>query len=143
MMEREIFTALRELIVLLVGEMAGVLRPFHLTPEQFDTLLLLQADTGWRMGDLSGRLLCDNSKMTRIVDYLAAQGWAERQPDPDDRRAQQVVLTAAGAAQRELAQVAHLAALEASLSGFDEAGRAQLLALLARWRSSWDVPAGG
>jgi DNA-binding MarR family transcriptional regulator len=122
--------------------MAGVLRPFHLTPEQFDTLLLLQVDSGWRMGDLSGRLLLDNSKMTRIVDYLAAQGWAERQPDPADRRAQQVVLTAAGAAQREAAQVAHLAALEASLSGFDEAGRAQLLDLLARWRSSWDMTAG-
>lgn len=138
-MEREIFTTLRELIVLLVGEMAGVLRPFHLTPEQFDTLLLLETDTGWRMGDLSGRLLVDNSKMTRIVDYLAGQGWAERQPDPDDRRAQQVVLTSAGATQREAAQVAHLAALQASLSGLDEAGQAQMLDLLAKWRADLGI----
>jgi DNA-binding MarR family transcriptional regulator len=135
-MEKEIFTTLRELLVLLVGEMAGVLRPFHLTPEQFDTLLLLQLDNGWRMGDLSGRLLLDNSKMTRIVDYLAAQGWAERRPDPDDRRAQQVFLTTAGAARRGLAQTAHLAALEANLSNLDEAEQTELLGLLTSWRSA-------
>lgn len=142
-MEREIFATLREVMVLLVWEMIRVLRPFHLTPEQFDTLLLLQPDTGWRMGDLSGRLLVDNSKMTRIVDYLAAQGWVARQPDPDDRRAQQVFLTAAGAARREAAKVAHLAALQASLSGFDEAERAQLLALLQRWRGEMNESGGG
>ena len=134
-MEQTIFTTMREIFVLLSGEMAVVLRPFHLTLEQFDTLLLLQLDSGWRMGDLSGRLLVDNSKMTRIVDYLAEQGWAARQPDPDDRRAQQVVLTSAGAAQRELAQVAHLAALQNSLAGFDEADRTQLLDVLAKWRA--------
>jgi DNA-binding MarR family transcriptional regulator len=134
-MEKEIFDALREISVLLIGEMMAALRPFQLTPEQFDTLLLLQPDTGWRMGDLSNRLLCDDSKMTRIVDYLAENGWAERQPDPDDRRAQQVFLTAAGAAQRDAAQVAHLAALQASLTSLDSAQQAQLLALLEKWRS--------
>ena len=80
-MEQTIFTTMREIFVLLVGDMVAALRPFHLTPEQFDTLLLLQQDHGWRMGDLSGRLLLDNSKMTRIVDYLAGQGWAARQPE--------------------------------------------------------------
>lgn len=138
-MEQTIFMTMREIFVLLVGEMGAALRPFHLTPEQFDTLLLLQQDSGWRMGDLSGRLLVDNSKMTRIVDYLAEQGWAERQPDPDDRRAQQVVLTSAGATQREAAQVAHLAALQASLSGLDEAGQAQMLDLLAKWRADLGI----
>jgi DNA-binding MarR family transcriptional regulator len=134
-MEKEIFDALREISVLLIGEMMAALRPFQLTPEQFDTLLLLQPETGWRMGDLSNRLLCDDSKMTRIVDYLAENGWAQRQPDPDDRRAQQVFLTAAGAAQRDAAQVAHLAALQASLTSLDSAQQAQLLALLEKWRS--------
>lgn len=134
-MEKEIFTTLREIIVLLIGEMMAVLRPFHLTPEQFDTLLLLQPDKGWRMGDLSNRLLCDNSKMTRIVDYLAENGWAERQPDPNDRRAQQVFLTTTGAAQRDAAQVAHLAALQASLSDLDTAQQMQLLERLSQWRS--------
>lgn len=134
-MEKEIFTSLRELTVLLQWEMTRVLRPFHLTPEQFDTLLLLQSDSGWRMGDLSNRLLCDNSKMTRIVDYLAENGWAERQPDPEDRRAQQVFLTVAGATQRDAAQLAHQATLQASLTQLDVAQQAQLLALLTTWRS--------
>ena len=142
-MEKEVFRAMREIFVLLIGEMMAVLRPFRLTPEQFDTLLLLQPGVGWRMGDLSSRLLVDNSKMTRIVDYLAENGWAERQPDPDDRRAQQVFLTAAGASQREAAQVAHLAALQTTLSGFNKAEQAQLLELLERWRSRLAEIAGG
>lgn len=142
-MEQTIFTTMREIFVLLVGDMVAALRPFHLTPEQFETLLLLHPVTGWRMGDLSGRLLLDNSKMTRIVDYLAGQGWAARQPDPDDRRAQQVVLTAAGAAQRELAQVAHLAALHESLSGLTQTEQAQLLDLLASWRATLGAIARG
>ncbi|WP_420645440.1 MarR family winged helix-turn-helix transcriptional regulator [Candidatus Leptofilum sp.] len=135
-MEKELFTTLRELLLLLVWEMMRVLRPFHLTPEQFDTLLLLEVDNGWRMGDLSGRLLVDNSKMTRIVDYLEAQSWAERRPDSEDRRAQQVFLTAQGNAHREKAQVAHLETLQSSLTTFSEAERIQLLNLLTNWRSA-------
>lgn len=135
-MEKEIFTTIREIGVLLIWEQTAVLRPFQLTPEQFETLLLLQQDFGRRMSALSDRLLVDNSKMTRIVDYLAGQGWAERQPDPYDRRAQQVVLTAAGADRRAAAEAAHLAALQASLSGLAEAEQSQILQLLASWRSS-------
>ena len=134
-MEKEIFNALRETFVLLVVGMQEVLRPFHLTPEQFDTLLLLQTDSGWRMGNLSDRLLLDNSKMTRIVDYLAENGWAERRPDPTDRRAQQVCLTTAGAFQREAAVVAQLAALQDSLALFDNDQKETLLALLLTWRT--------
>lgn len=132
-MEKEIFDALREVFVLLVVEMQAALRPFHLTPEQFDTLHHLQLEDGWRMGDLGNKVLCDNSKMTRIVDYLAVNGWVERQPDPTDRRAQQVFLTPAGAAQRQAAQVAHLAALQASLTEFTPDKQTQLLDLLATW----------
>ena len=140
-MEKEIFDALRETFVLLTVEMQTALRPFSLTPEQFDTLLILQRDAGWRMGDLGSKLLCDNSKMTRIVDYLAENGWAERQPDPEDRRAQQVFLTAAGATQRDAAQLAHQATLQASLTQLNVAQQAQLLALLTTWRSGLSIKA--
>ena len=142
-MEQTIFTTMREISVLLFWEQQAVLRPFNLTPEQFETLLLLQISSGWRMSDLSGRLLVDNSKMTRIVDHLAENGWAERQPDPNDRRAQQVFLTAVGAAQRDAAQAAHLATLQGSLAGFAESEQAQLLELLASWRSVLGQSAGG
>ncbi len=138
-MESEIFAALREIFVLLMGERVTALRPFHLTPQQFDTLLLLQADAGWRMGDLSSHLLLDNSMMTRIVDHMADMGWAERRPDPDDRRAQQVFLTTAGAAQREAAQVAHVAALQDSLAELDGNEQTQLLALLSSWQGWLNV----
>ncbi|GJM42435.1 MAG: hypothetical protein DHS20C20_27170 [Ardenticatenaceae bacterium] len=135
-MEKELFTTIRELMLLLLWEMVRALRPFHLTPEQFDTLLLLEQDSGWRMGDLSGRLLVDNSKMTRIVDYLEAQSWAERRPHPKDRRAQQVLLTSAGATHREAAQVAHLETLQASLAPLSDSEQTELRNLLTKWRAN-------
>ena len=135
MMEQDIFIALRELLVLLLSQIHATLRPYRLTPEQYDTLLLLQPDNGWRMGDLSNRLLCDNSKMTRIVDYLAENGWAERHPDLEDRRAQRVFLTAVGATHRTAAQEAHLATLQANLTSLNAAQQTQLLGLLTIWRT--------
>lgn len=48
------------------------------------------------MGDLAQKVLVDNSKMTRMVDYLESQSWAARRPDETDHRAQGVYLTAPG-----------------------------------------------
>jgi len=48
------------------------------------------------MGDLSRALDVPLSSATRIVDWLVKNGYAERQPDPDDRRIVRVALTATG-----------------------------------------------
>lgn len=112
MNEQHLYNDLRSLHVWLLAASQQALAPFELTPEQFDTLLLLDETGGWRMGELTRRILTDSSKMTRIVDYLTEKGWVERRPDPADRRALMVVLTSAGIAHRAAAAAAHRQALE-------------------------------
>jgi len=62
-------------------------------------LTTLAASGRVRMVDLAKALGVTNRAVTPIVDALAADGLVERQPDPADRRAFQLVLTPAGAAQ--------------------------------------------
>ncbi|HRQ41686.1 MAG TPA: MarR family winged helix-turn-helix transcriptional regulator [Chloroflexota bacterium] len=134
MIEKEIYDRLREVLVLLAFSTDEVLRPYQLTLEQYDTLLHLSPDNGWRMGDLAQKTLVDNSKMTRIVDYLESQGWAERRPDAADRRAQRVYLTAVGETHHAAAQAAHDAALQTWLSDFSATEKEQLFARLEQLR---------
>lgn len=134
MIEKEVYDRLREVLVLLAFSGDEVLRPYQLTLEQYDTLLHLATDSGWRMGDLAQKVLVDNSKMTRMVDYLESQGWAERRPDETDRRAYRVYLTAAGETHRLAAQTAHDAALQTWLAVFSAAEKDELLTRLVHLR---------
>ncbi len=52
------------------------------------------------MGDLAKELLCDASNVTQLVGRLEARGLVTREPDPNDRRARRVSITAAGRGQR-------------------------------------------
>ena len=49
-----------------------------------------------RVTDLAGCANLDTSTVSRHVAQLQRTGLIERTPDPDDRRAQRVELTAAG-----------------------------------------------
>jgi len=49
-----------------------------------------------RMGELAERTVISFSRVSRVVDELAARGLVERITDPDDRRGVIVKLTAAG-----------------------------------------------
>lgn len=136
MNQDDLYNTFREIVLLLTVQHQKELRPFHLTNDQYDTLLLLESATGQRMGDLCQRTLNDNSKMTRIVDYLEAMGWAERRSDPDDRRAQRVLITAAGAAQRTAVAAAHQRFMQSQFAVLNAAQQAQLEQLLALLRQS-------
>ena len=50
------------------------------------------------MGELSRSLNVPLSTATRVVDWLVAQGYAQRLPDPNDRRVVRVALTDTGSA---------------------------------------------
>jgi DNA-binding MarR family transcriptional regulator len=134
MIEQDIYDNLRAAFVLLAWRTQDVLRPYQLTIAQFDTLLTLETGTGWRMGDLTQKILSDNSKMTRIVDYLEHNSWAERRPDPVDRRAQQVFLTESGATFRAEVQQRHGAALRHWLADFSDDQKDQLQSLLTQFQ---------
>ena len=57
-----------------------------------------QTEPTMTMGDLSRSLNVPLSTATRIVDWLVNNGYAQRLPDPDDRRVVRVALTETGSA---------------------------------------------
>ncbi|MBL8928154.1 MAG: MarR family transcriptional regulator [Pseudonocardia sp.] len=50
--------------------------------------------------ELAGRMSCEPSNVTFVLDRLEQQGLVRRRPHPTDRRAKQIVLTADGRARR-------------------------------------------
>ncbi len=70
---------------------------FATTLPRFDLMAQLErAPGGLKMGELSRRMMVTGGNVTGITDLLEREGLVERVPDPDDRRAILVRLTAAG-----------------------------------------------
>jgi DNA-binding MarR family transcriptional regulator len=83
-------------------DMLAVL-PAGLDPATADLLVRLSksADCGIRGVEIGEQCLMTATRVSRLVDRAEAAGLVRRMPDPDDRRAQHVVLTPKG---REAAQ---------------------------------------
>ena len=83
---------------LIEGEIRRRLRDnFDMTLPRFDLMAQLdRAPGGMKLGELSQRLMVSNGNITGLVDRLVEQGLLDRQPAPNDRRAQLVKLTAEG-----------------------------------------------
>src|SRR5687767_2131554 len=66
----------------------------------YDLLWALRRSPGQRLrvNELAREVVLSPTAMSRFVDRAVAAGVVEREPDPDDRRAQQVVLTGEGRA---------------------------------------------
>lgn len=73
------------------------LAPWDINPSQFRALRVLNHHGAIRLSDLSGRLHIAPRSATEVVDALESRGLVERRPDPSDRRATLVGLTAHGA----------------------------------------------
>ncbi len=112
-----------------------VLRPFNLNTLQYNALLLLNTEEGWRLTDLSARLLCERSTVTRLVDFLESEGLVARSADPIDRRSQRVILTPAGLAKRDQAHAAIKEALHKRLSVLSREEVQQLFDMHRRLRA--------
>ncbi|MBK8028504.1 MAG: MarR family transcriptional regulator [Anaerolineae bacterium] len=112
-----------------------LLRRFGLTPTQYNVLLHLDPLSGQQLVTLSDLMLVARSTISRIIDQMEAAELVHRVTDPDDRRAQRVVLTRAGVDLRDRVHEAHGKALEEYLSGVDLAEQEELLLLLRKMRS--------
>ncbi|MCX4803760.1 MarR family winged helix-turn-helix transcriptional regulator [Streptomyces sp. NPDC058682] len=82
------------------------------------------------MRELADRMSCEPSNTTFVVDKLEKQSLIERHPHPTDRRAKQLVLTAAGIALRE--RLLALLAVDSPLSGLTTEEQGVLRGLLER-----------
>lgn len=67
-----------------------------LAPAQALAIQELQADRPISMRELAGRLRCDPSNITGLIDRLEIRGLVERRAHPADRRVKYLLLTRAG-----------------------------------------------
>ena len=103
-----------------------------ISPPQFGTLVLIEANPGISQSAVAAALRFDRSTLVQIVDRLEGSGLVVRESSSRDRRTHALKLTAKG--ERLLADLkrrvqAHEAAIAGALS---EAERDMLVALLAR-----------
>ena len=69
------------------------LTPLGLTQAQWRALVHLSLNEGLNQVSLAERLEVQPMTAARLIDKLAAAGFVERRPDPNDRRAQRLFLT--------------------------------------------------
>jgi len=74
--------------------------------------------------------------LARLLDRMADGGWIERHPDPADRRAYQLVLTAKAERSLEQALAVGDAVRDSALAGLSREEQQQLIALLLRVRDN-------
>jgi DNA-binding MarR family transcriptional regulator len=99
----------------------------------FEVLLFLavfSADGRLRMVDLKEGTPLSQSRVSRLVAALEAQGLVTRAPSDDDRRGVEVAITAEGIKKLKEAQDDHLAALERRLFAHLSADEVDQLATL-------------
>jgi MarR family transcriptional regulator for hemolysin len=94
-------------------------RQFGMTRAQWAVLARLEHAEGLKQSELADMLDLQPITLTRLVDRLCAHGLIERRPDPDDRRAKRLYLTAQ--ARPLMDRLANLGAemMETVLEGFD------------------------
>lgn len=96
-----------------------------------------------RLGALADLVGATDPTASRAVDGLVAARFAERRPDPDDRRAVIVAATQAGIDRVEQRRRATARELERALAGMSAADRKRLLALIERLVAELHKPRAG
>lgn len=113
------------------------LEPLGLTTKQWLLLAVLARGFPGRSPTVSEAAAVYGSSrqnVKKIAEQLAAAGWLEIRPDPEDGRAQRLVLTAKVAAFDHAAGRARQAALfEEIFGGLDAASLASLARHVTRW----------
>ncbi|MFI9170461.1 MarR family winged helix-turn-helix transcriptional regulator [Streptomyces lincolnensis] len=101
-------------------------------------LTLLERHGDMRMSKLAELLAVDMSVTSRHVAHVAERGWIQRSPDPADKRSRILRLTPAGRAQLEELSRRTGRLLAERLGDWSDEEVAQLTALMARLRASFD-----
>jgi DNA-binding MarR family transcriptional regulator len=110
---------------------------FDITLPRFDLMAQLdKAPGGMKLGELSQRLMVSNGNITGLVDRLLAQGLLDRQPAPNDRRAQLVRLTPEGRRSFRAMAAAHEAWIAEIFGGLTAAERDTLMRLLGKAKAA-------
>src|SRR3954464_9833217 len=113
------------------GRVPSVAAEFELSPMQAHVLRLLEPDQPLPMRALAGKLCCDPSNVTGIVDRLEERGLVQRQSSPADRRMRVLVVTEDGARLR-VRMLERLAAPPEPIAPLSESDQRTLHDILSR-----------
>jgi len=96
--EREIYLLLQHLSGELVHELAMLLKPAGVTPEQYHVLRILQdaGPAGTPLNTVAEQSPAGDPDVTRMLDRLEERGLAKRSRDAEDRRVVTARITADG-----------------------------------------------
>src|SRR4051794_2456912 len=108
------FSLVQRRIVAALGEL-------DVTLPQFDVLATLRFSEGVTQQELAERLLVTKGNVCGVLDRLERLGWVERRPDPEDRRANRLHLTASGRRKVETLLPRHDALVVKSLDVLSDA----------------------
>ena len=106
------------------------LSPWDITPSQSRALDVLLRHGESRLSVLAEHLRIAARSATEVVDDLQERGLIERRPDPDDRRATLVALTAAGTDVGHAIRSARQVEAERFFGALSESDRADLSRIL-------------
>ena len=111
------------------------LAEYDVTPVQYGILACLWNNDAQAPGQIAASLNLDSSTITGILDRMENKGLLKRTPDPNDRRALKVVLTATGRALQEPIDKTIQKANEEVMAGLSAEEQDTLIALLSRlWK---------
>jgi DNA-binding MarR family transcriptional regulator len=110
------------------------LAPWDIAPSHFRALGVLLRHGVMRLSELSEHLHIAPRSTTEVVDGLQERGLVERRPDPQDRRATLVGLTAEGSRLGEAIRAARGSEAEAFFGVLSADDQARLAAILRQLR---------
>lgn len=96
--EKQAWTGLVSLMLLMPGRLESPLRQMDLTLFEYLTLSHISDAPGWtiRMSELAFLANGSLSRLSNVVKRFEQRGWVERSPDPEDGRYTLATLTDAG-----------------------------------------------
>jgi MarR family transcriptional regulator, temperature-dependent positive regulator of motility len=116
----------------MVSLMTDALAPYGLTPSQWGVMVAIIREPGTDQRRVAERQGIDANSASRLIDELEELGLVRRVAAPNDRRSNQLELTASGRRLRAKAVVPVIAAQDGALACLDEAEKTTLLDLLTR-----------
>jgi DNA-binding MarR family transcriptional regulator len=97
-LEEEAFVALIRTADRLAGHVAGALKPYELSPTQYNALRILRGagEKGLACSEIGERMINRDPDITRLLDRLERRGLVQRRREKKDRRVITAHITPAG-----------------------------------------------
>jgi DNA-binding MarR family transcriptional regulator len=126
----QFYELIKELFLILDDGDRQLFNRFNLTATRYYALIHINEEPGISLSQLSNRLLCDKSNITRIIKSMEADGLVCRRRHKKDGRALQLFLTDYGQTVSTRAAHAHLTYNQFRFNDGEASGSAELVKAL-------------